>query len=76
MFAPVAKLHSVRVLLSVATNLSWDLWQMDDKNAFFQGDLEEEVYMVPPQGFYDAANSSKVCKLKKAIYGFKQSPRA
>ncbi|KAL1220950.1 Retrovirus-related Pol polyprotein from transposon RE2 [Cardamine amara subsp. amara] len=73
-FAPVAKLHSVRVLLSIATNLCWDLWQMDVKNAFLQGELKEEVYMVLPEGVIIGKN--RVCKLKKAIYGLKQSPRA
>lgn len=73
-FAPVAKLHSIRILLSIAINLDWELWQMDVKNAFLQGDLEEEVYMVPPQGHCEDA--SLVCKLRKAIYGLKQSPRA
>ena len=73
-FAPVAKLHSVRVLLSIAVNLSWGLWQMDVKNAFLQGDLEEEVFMAPPEGY--GAHTQEVCKLRKAIYGLKQSPRA
>lgn len=41
-FAPVAKLHSVRVLISIATNICWDIWQMDVKNTFLQGDLKEE----------------------------------
>ncbi|KAG7585659.1 Ribonuclease H-like superfamily [Arabidopsis thaliana x Arabidopsis arenosa] len=52
-FAPVAKLHTVRVVLSLATNLEWELWQMDVKNAFLQGELEEEVYMKPPPGLED-----------------------
>ncbi|KAL1205730.1 Retrovirus-related Pol polyprotein from transposon RE2 [Cardamine amara subsp. amara] len=73
-FAPVAKLHSVRILLSIAVNLSWDLWQMDVKNAFLQGELEEEVYMASPPGYGHEAG--KVCRLRKAIYGLKQSPRA
>jgi hypothetical protein len=75
-FAPVAKLHTVRVVLSLATNLSWDLWQMDVKNAFLQGELEEEVYMTPPPGLEDSIAPGKVLRLRKAIYGLKQSPRA
>ncbi|KAG7583644.1 Retrotransposon gag domain [Arabidopsis suecica] len=75
-FAPVAKLHTVRVVLSLATNLEWELWQMDVKNAFLQGELKEEVYMKPPPGLEDHNAPGKVFKLKKAIYGLKQSPRA
>ena len=73
-FAPVAKMNTIRVLLSLAVNHSLPLFQMDVANAFLQGDLEEEVYMEVPPGFSHQDN--KVCKLKKAIYGLKQSPRA
>ncbi|KAG7536926.1 Ribonuclease H-like superfamily [Arabidopsis suecica] len=75
-FAPVAKLHTVRVVLSLATNLSWELWQMDVKNAFLQGELEDDVYMTPPPGLEDTIDPGKVWRLRKAIYGLKQSPRA
>ncbi|RVW73986.1 Retrovirus-related Pol polyprotein from transposon RE1 [Vitis vinifera] len=74
-FAPVAKLNTVRVLLSIAANLDWPLQQLDVKNAFLNGNLEEEVYMDPPPGF-DEHFRSKVCKLKKSLYKLKQSPRA
>lgn len=75
-FAPVTKLNTVRVLLSLAANLDLPLFQLDVKNAFLNGDLEEEVYMMIPPGFNTSTNQDKVCKLKKSMYGLKQSPRA
>ena len=76
-FAPVAKINTIRVLLSLAANLDWHLQQYDVKNDFLHGDLKEEVYMSLPPG-YDAprTSGSVVCRLKKALYGLKQSPRA
>ena len=50
-FALVAKMNIVKILLSVATNLGWNLFQMDVKNAFFQRTLEEEVYMTLPPSY-------------------------
>ena len=75
-FAPVAKSHTIRILISLAVNLEWDLWQMDVKNAFLQGELEDEVYMKPPPGMEDMVKPGNVLRLKKTIYGLKQSPRA
>ncbi|KAL5840582.1 hypothetical protein ACOSQ4_013190 [Xanthoceras sorbifolium] len=75
-FAPVAKLNTIRVLLSLAANLDWNLHQLDIKNAFLNGDLEEEVYMAIPPGLETKNNANKVCKLQKSLYGLKQSPRA
>ena len=75
-FAPVAKLHTIRIVLSLAVNLEWDLWQMDVKNAFLQGELEDEVYMRPPPGMEGMVKPGNVLRLRKAIYGLKQSPRA
>ncbi|CAL5375989.1 unnamed protein product [Camellia sinensis] len=69
-------MNSVRVLLSLAANLDWPLYQFDVKNAFLHGDLEEEVYMDIPPGFEDHQTEGKVCKLRKSLYGLKQSPRA
>ncbi|RVW87157.1 Retrovirus-related Pol polyprotein from transposon TNT 1-94 [Vitis vinifera] len=75
-FAPVAKLNTVRVLLSLAANLDWSLHQLDVKNAFLNGDLEEEVYMDILAGLETTSNFNKVCRLRKSLYGLKQSPRA
>ena len=75
-FAPVAKLNTIRILLSVAVNLDWCLHQLDIKNAFLNGDLEEEVFMEVPPGLDLNLAGGKVCKLKKSLYGLKQSPRA
>ena len=75
-FAPVAKINTVRVLLSLATNLDWPLQQLDVKNAFLNGDLEKEVYMNLPPRFDDRRKDGMVCRLKKSLYGLKQSPRA
>ena len=75
-FAPVAKINSIRVLLSLIVNSNWPLHQLDVKNAFLNGDLEEEVYMSSPPGFEERCGNGRVCRLKKSLYGLKQSPRA
>ena len=75
-FSPVTKLNTVRVLLSITANLDWPLHQFDVKNAFLHGDLEEEVYMDIPSGFETSSKAKGVCKLQKALYSLKQSPRA
>ena len=59
-FSPVAKLNSIRVILSLAANFDWSLCQMDVKNVFLHGDLKEEVYMDPPPGFIAKGQKGKV----------------
>ena len=75
-FAPMAKLNSVRVILSLVANLDWPLHQLHIKNAFLNGELEEEVYMNIPPRLETPRTAGKVCKLRKSLYSLKQSPRA
>ncbi|KAJ9682081.1 hypothetical protein PVL29_018120 [Vitis rotundifolia] len=75
-FSLVAKIASVRLLLSMAAMCSWPLYQLDIKNAFLHGDLAEEVYMEQPPGFVAQGESGLVCRLSRSLYGLKQSPRA
>src|SRR4051812_19224796 len=62
-FSPVANLKSVRILLAIAAFFDYEIWQMDVKTVFLNGDIEEELYMVQPKGFVDPKDADKVCKL-------------
>jgi histone deacetylase 1/2 len=66
-FAPVARIETVRMLLAVATHRRWNVHHMDVKSAFLNGELEEEVYVHQPVGFIDEDNAGKVLRLKKAL---------
>ena len=67
-------MNTVRFLLKVSAAERWEVHQMDVHNAFLHGDLEEEIYMKLPLGF-NTADPTKVCRLRKSLYGLKQSPR-
>ncbi|GKD98566.1 retrovirus-related pol polyprotein from transposon TNT 1-94 [Tanacetum coccineum] len=66
---------SVRALLAVATTKDWFIERLDINNAFFHGDLYEEVYMTIPQGYPHTVPPNIVCRLKKSLYGLKQTNR-
>jgi hypothetical protein len=72
-YAPVARLTTVRTLLSVINKKNLYAQQMDVKNAFLHGNIKEELYMKQPQGLSE--NPKLVCKLNKSLYGLKQAPR-
>ena len=73
-FAPVAKMDSIRLALTITTSKQWEVHHMDVKCDFLNGDLTEEIYMQKPKGF--VSNPSFVCRLKKSLYGLKQAPGA
>jgi hypothetical protein len=75
-FAPVARLETVRLLIALAAQEGWQVHHMDVKSAFLNGDLVEEVYVAQPPGFEKKGEEHKVLKLHKALYGLRQAPRA
>lgn len=74
-FSPVARMTTFRLVLAIAVALNWPIKQLYINNAFLNGVLQEEVYMWQPKGFENSKYAHHVCKLNKAIYGLKQSPR-
>ena len=75
-FTPVARMETVRAVLSIAAQNKWKVYQMDVKSAFLNGVLIEEVYIEQPLGYEKKGQEHKVGRLKKALYGLKQTPRA
>ena len=75
-FSLVAMLKSVRIMLAIAAFYDYEIWQMDVKTAFLNGFLEEELYMMQPEGFVNPKGANKVCKLQRSIYGLVQASRS
>ena len=75
-FAFMARLESIRILMSIACTMNFKLYQMDVKCAFLNGYLNEEVFVEQPKGFEDPHFPNHVLRLEKALYGLKQALRA
>ena len=68
-FSPVAKVTSIRLLLSVAAAFDFEIEQMDVKTTFLHGDLEEEIYMKQPEGFMVKGKKELACRLRSLCMG-------
>ena len=75
-FAPVARWDTIHMILAVAAQKGWMVFQLDVKSAFLHGELKEAVFVEQPQGYEQEGSREKVLKLKKALYGLKQAPRS
>ncbi|KAK8938435.1 hypothetical protein KSP39_PZI011029 [Platanthera zijinensis] len=75
-FAPVARLETIRAIISYAAQNRLKLYQLDVKSAFLNGEIREDVYVKQPRGYEIEGEEHKVYKLQKALYGLKQAPRA
>ena len=74
-FSPIAKLTSIRFLLSLVTTFDLKVEKMDVKLVFLHGDLDEKIYMKQPKGFIVNGKKELVYKRKKSLHSLKQSPR-
>lgn len=74
-FAPVARLETIRTLLATSVVKGMYIHQLDVVTAYVQGDLNEDIYMIQPETFQDQNNLEKVCKLNRPLYGLKQAGR-
>jgi len=72
-FSPVVRASTIHIVLSIAVSRGWNIRQLDIKNTFLHGLLQETIYMEQPPGYVDSSHPNHVCRLKKAIYGSKQA---
>ena len=75
-FSLVVLLKFIRILLAIAAYYDYEIWKMDVKTTFLNGNLLEDVYMTQSEGFVDPKYPNRVCKLQRAIYGLKQALRS
>ena len=73
--SPVVRFESLRMVIVLAVQKDLKLHQMDVITAFLNGELKEELYMKQPEGYEVKGKENLICRLKRSIYGLKQSPR-
>jgi hypothetical protein len=74
-YSPVVRLTTIYVLLSLATSQGLLVHEINVKTTFLNGELEEKIYMIQPDGFIVKGQEDKVCRLQKSLYGLKQAPK-
>lgn len=75
-YAPVARMDTIRLMIAVAAQRGWSILHMDVKSVFLHGTIDEDIYVQQPQGYIIKGQEQKVYKLNKALYGLKQASRA
>ena len=75
-FTPVARMDTVRMIIVVAAQRGWGIYQLDVKSTFLHGKVKEDVFVEQPQGYEVAGKKDMFYKLHKALYRLKQAPRA
>jgi len=71
----VSTKDSFRTIMALVAHFDLELYRMDVKMTFLNGDIDETIYMVQPENFVSGDPKNIVCKLKKSIYGLKQDSR-
>lgn len=74
-FAPVVRYDSLRVMFAIAAAHDLELFQLDVKTTFLNGEVDEELYIAQPEGYVVAGREKEVCRLNKSIYGIRQASR-
>ena len=74
-FAPIVRLDTICMIISLTAQNNWRIYQIDIKSGFLNGVLNEDMYVEQLVGFVRRSQENKVYRLKRALYGLKQAPR-
>lgn len=75
-YAPIARMATVRMVIAFAANHGWEIYRLDVKSTFLYGELNEDVYVEQPKGYVKNGSEHKVYELCKALYGLKHASRS